>query len=69
MGVLPRIHGLLYRNVGSEAVIDSVRRVSHGEHVIHQVKLTGNTLLGDSAAMRVRDSLSLKEMRVAALIF
>jgi DNA-binding NarL/FixJ family response regulator len=67
--VFSGIHGLFFRDVGSTTLIVGVRRVSRGERVIHRVRLTGNVLSDDTEGMRVRDSFTPTEMKIAALIF
>jgi DNA-binding NarL/FixJ family response regulator len=68
-GVCAGIDGLFYRDVGSAALVFGLRRVSHGERVIHRVRPTGNSQSDDTEGVRVRDSFTPREMTILALIF
>jgi DNA-binding NarL/FixJ family response regulator len=61
---IPGICGLFYRDVGSAALLDCVRRVSRGELVMSK----GEPEPADPVGIRVRDRLTHKEMQIVALI-
>jgi len=66
--VLTELHGLIYRNVASGALIDCVRKVIRGERTIHPVQPNGPAEPEDLVGARVRDRLTPKEMKIVALI-
>lgn len=67
-GVLAELHGLVYRNVSSSGLIESVRKVIRGERSIHPVQTSKDAEPEDLVGARVRDRLTPKEMKIVALI-
>ena len=62
------VQGLVYRNVGSPVLIDCVRQVASGT-LFQQPAANGlSHLHEDLVGARVRDRLTLKEMKIVALI-
>jgi DNA-binding NarL/FixJ family response regulator len=66
--VLSEVQGVIYRNVTRAGLIDCVRRVIRGEQTIPPVQSNGYAEPEDSVGARVRDRLTLKEMKIVALI-
>ncbi len=66
--VLAELHGLVYRNVSSAGLIESVRKVIRGERSIQPVQTSKNAEPEDLVGARVRDRLTPKEMKIVALI-
>jgi DNA-binding NarL/FixJ family response regulator len=66
--VLSDLHGLIYRNVSSAGLIETVRKVIRGERSIHPVQASKDSEPEDLVGARVRDRLTPKEMKIVALI-
>jgi DNA-binding NarL/FixJ family response regulator len=66
--VLVELHALVYRNVSSAGLIESVRKVIRGERSIHPVQASKDSEPEDLVGARVRDRLTPKEMKIVALI-
>jgi DNA-binding NarL/FixJ family response regulator len=66
--VLADLQGLVYRNVTSAALLETVRKVIRGERSIHPVQTSKDTEPEDLVGARVRDRLTPKEMKIVALI-
>jgi DNA-binding NarL/FixJ family response regulator len=66
--VLGELHGLVYRNISSAGLIESVRKVIRGERSIHPVQASKDAEPEDLVGARVRDRLTPKEMKIVALI-
>ncbi len=65
--VTRRLHGIVYRSVAGNDLVDTVRRVTRGQRCISIVNVT--TIQNpDSVGARVRDRLTPKEMQIVALI-
>src|SRR4029078_10826734 len=61
-------HGVVYRNVSSQALIDCVRRVAQGENWVQDTIVPAEISENDMVGARVRDRLTPKELRIVALI-
>ena len=66
--VLTDLHGLVYRNVSSASLLETVRKVIRGERSIHPVQASKDAEPEDLVGARVRDRLTPKEMKIVALI-
>jgi len=66
--VLTELYGLVYRNVSSAGLIESVRKVIRGERTIHPVHGSKDSEPEDLVGARVRDRLTPKEMKIVALL-
>jgi DNA-binding NarL/FixJ family response regulator len=66
--ILSELQGLVYRNVSSASLLESVRKVIRGERSIHPVQSTKDVEPEDLVGARVRDRLTPKEMKIVALI-
>jgi DNA-binding NarL/FixJ family response regulator len=66
--LLTEVHGLIYRNVSSAALLETVRMVIRGERSIHPVQTSKDAEPEDLVGARVRDRLTPKEMKIVALI-
>jgi DNA-binding NarL/FixJ family response regulator len=66
--VLTELYGLVYRNVSSAGLIESVRKVIRGERSIQPVQANIDSEPEDLVGARVRDRLTPKEMKIVALI-
>lgn len=66
--MLTELQGLVYRNVSSAALLETVRKVIRGERVIHPVQASKDLEPEDLVGARVRDRLTPKEMKIVALI-
>jgi DNA-binding NarL/FixJ family response regulator len=62
------IRGVVYRNTTGAALVDCVYKVVHGLRSVQRPADAPNQVDEDSLGARVRDSLTSKEMKVAALI-
>ena len=61
------LHGIVYRSVAGNDLVDCVRRVTRGQRCVSIANVT--TLQApDSVGARVRDRLTPKEMQIVALI-
>ncbi len=61
-------HGVVYRNVSSQALLDCVRRVGQGETWVQDTIVPAEISENDMVGARVRDRLTPKELRIVALI-
>ncbi len=61
------LHGVLFRSVAGNDLVDCVRRVARGQRCITSVNVTA-IQNPDSVGARVRDRLTPKEMQIVALI-
>jgi len=66
--VLADLQGLVYRNVSKTALVGTVRQVMRGERSIHPVETSKEAKPEDLVGTRVRDRLTPKELKIAALI-
>ena len=66
--VLAELYGLVYRNVSSAGLIESVRKVIRGERSIQPIQANIDSEPEDLVGARVRDRLTPKEMKIVALI-
>nr|WP_158752450.1 response regulator transcription factor [Acidobacterium sp. S8] len=62
------VEGLMYRNVSSPVLIDCVRQVGAGGQFQQAASNEVSHLHEDAVGARVRDRLTLKEMKIVALI-
>ena len=62
------VHGVLYRNVSGEALVQAVRKVARGENWLQDTQESKETLENDMVGARVRDRLTAKELKIVALI-
>jgi DNA-binding NarL/FixJ family response regulator len=62
------VHGVIYRNVTGPALVECVRKVSHGENWVQDVAVPSELTENDMVGLRVRDRLTAKELRIVALI-
>lgn len=65
---LTELYGLVYRNVSSAGLIETVRRVIRGERTVHPVQASKDSEPEDLVGARVRDRLTPKEMKIVALL-
>ncbi|MGE0406652.1 MAG: response regulator transcription factor [Candidatus Korobacteraceae bacterium] len=61
-------HGVVYRNVGSQALLDCVRKIIQGETWVQDTVVPAEVSENDMVGARVRDRLTPKELRIVALI-
>ncbi|HYL91546.1 MAG TPA: response regulator transcription factor [Alphaproteobacteria bacterium] len=62
------VHGVIYRNVSGESLVQCVRKVSKGETWIQNTQESKETAENDLVGARVRDRLTAKELKIVALI-
>jgi len=62
------VHGVIYRNVSGEALVQCVRKVSKGETWVQDTHESKETAENDLVGARVRDRLTAKELKIVALI-
>jgi len=62
------VHGVIYRNVSGEALVQCVRKVSKGEAWVQDTHESKETAENDLVGARVRDRLTAKELKIVALI-
>jgi len=62
------VHGVVYRNVTSAALVDCVRKVARGETWVQDIAVPSELTENDMVGLRVRDRLTAKELRIVALI-
>jgi len=60
--------GVIYRNIGGEALVECVRKVAKGESWIQTSTTSSETEETDAVGARVRDRLTAKELKIVALI-
>jgi DNA-binding NarL/FixJ family response regulator len=61
-------HGVVYRNVGSQALLECVRKSFRGETWVQDTVVPAEVSENDMVGARVRDRLTPKELRIVALI-
>ncbi len=61
------LHGIVYRSVAGNDLVDTVRRVTRGQRCVSAANVTP-IQNPDSVGARVRDRLTPKEMQIVALI-
>jgi DNA-binding NarL/FixJ family response regulator len=61
-------HGVVYRNVGSQALMDCIRKITQGETWVQDTIVPTEVSENDMVGARVRDRLTPKELRIVALI-
>jgi DNA-binding NarL/FixJ family response regulator len=61
-------HGVVYRNVSSQALLDCVRKTTQGETWVQDTIVPAEVSENDMVGARVRDRLTPKELRIVALI-
>ena len=62
------IHGVIYRNVSGEALVQCVRKVAKGETWVQDTQENKESAENDLVGARVRDRLTAKELKIVALI-
>ncbi len=62
------VHGVVYRNVTGNALLECVRKVARGETWVQQQTMAPEEVENDMVGTRVRDRLTPKELRIVALI-
>jgi DNA-binding NarL/FixJ family response regulator len=62
------VHGVIYRNVSGESLVQCVRKVSKGETSVQDTQESKETAENDLVGARVRDRLTAKELKIVALI-
>jgi DNA-binding NarL/FixJ family response regulator len=62
------IHGVIYRNVSGEALVQCMRKVSKGESWVQNTQESKESAENDLVGARVRDRLTAKELKIVALI-
>ena len=62
------VHGVIYRNVSGEALVQCVRKVNKGETWVQDTHESKETAENDLVGARVRDRLTAKELKIVALI-
>ncbi len=62
------VHGVIYRNVSGEALVQCIRKVSKGETWVQDTQESKETAENDLVGARVRDRLTAKELKIVALI-
>src|SRR5947208_12146831 len=62
------VHGVIYRNVSGEALVQCVRKVNKGETWVQDTNESKETAENDLVGARVRDRLTAKELKIVALI-
>lgn len=65
--VVAHFDGVLSRSVPGNVLVDCIRRVAEGKHVVQRSNVT-TMQATDSVGSRVRDRLTPKEMQIVALI-
>src|SRR6185437_1594851 len=58
------IHGVIYRNVSGEALVQCVRKVAKGETWVQDTLESKETAENDLVGARVRDRLTAKELKI-----
>lgn len=61
-------HGVIYRSIRAEALVDCVRKVARGETWIEDVAVPTELTENDMVGLRVRERLTAKEVRIVALV-
>ena len=61
-------HGVIFRNVTSQELLDCVRKVAKGETCVQTSAVPQEVVENDMVGARVRDRLTPKELRIVALI-
>jgi DNA-binding NarL/FixJ family response regulator len=61
-------HGVVYRNVASQSLLECVRKVGSGETWVQDTVVPAEVSENDMVGARVRDRLTPKELRIVALI-
>jgi DNA-binding NarL/FixJ family response regulator len=62
------VHGVIYRNVSGEALVQCVRKVAKGETWVQDTQENKESAENDLVGARVRDRLTAKELKIVALI-
>jgi DNA-binding NarL/FixJ family response regulator len=62
------VHGVIYRNVSGESLVQCVRKVAKGETWVQDTQESKETAENDLVGARVRDRLTAKELKIVALI-
>jgi DNA-binding NarL/FixJ family response regulator len=62
------VHGVIYRNVSGESLVQCVRKVNKGETWVQDTHESKETAENDLVGARVRDRLTGKELKIVALI-
>ncbi len=62
------VHGVIFRNVSGEALVQCVRKVNKGETWVQDTLESKETAENDLVGARVRDRLTAKELKIVALI-
>jgi DNA-binding NarL/FixJ family response regulator len=62
------VHGVIYRNVSGESLVQCVRKVNKGETWVQDTHESKETAENDLVGARVRDRLTSKELKIVALI-
>jgi DNA-binding NarL/FixJ family response regulator len=63
------LHGMVYRNIGGQALVDCVHKVAGGENWVQDMRAPSEIVSeNDFVGARVRDRLTPKELRIVALI-
>lgn len=63
------MQGMVYRNIGGQALVDCVHKVAHGETWVQDMRAPSEIVSeNDFVGARVRDRLTPKELRIVALI-
>ena len=63
------MHGMVYRNIGGQALVDCVHKVAGGENWVQDMRAPSEIVNeNDFVGARVRDRLTPKELRIVALI-
>jgi len=57
-------HGVVYRNVGSQALMDCIRKITQGETWVQDTVVPTEVSENDMVGARVRDRLTPKELRI-----
>jgi len=66
--IIGGVNGVIYRNVSGASLIECVRRVLHGEKIIHPVQADPDSQAEDMVGTRVKERLTPKELKIVALI-
>ncbi len=62
------VHGVVFRNVTGEELLDCVHAISRGSNWLQQPVVTPEVAENDMVGARVRDRLTPKELRIVALV-
>jgi DNA-binding NarL/FixJ family response regulator len=62
------VHGVVFRSVTSENLLNCVRKVAHGETCTESPEVAKEIQENDLVGARVRDRLTPKELKIVALI-